>query len=164
MRRLLRLSITVGLVGVVLIVLFSRGVNVTSEVHSACGCGSLNEWIWEDVKSLDAKINQYTSTHNGQFPTFADTLTLYAEVDPAPYAPTLRSFIDPITGAIMVPLDDRLGKSILYAVSTDRHSYILRGVGISQRNLHIILFGIDLGWHGWGYDYPILTAGDPEPQ
>jgi len=143
-----------------IVVCMIAGMSVSVSTIGVCGCGSINGWVWSDVKMLDTRIGQYAAAHNGLYPSYEEAAALYAKVEPEDYAPEITPNIDVVTGDLKATND---GKMIAYGISNDRRTYILRGIGKSQKFGHFVFFGWDLGVHGIGYDYPVFKPGDPDP-
>lgn len=152
----IRIAVIILLVAVGLI----AGMNVSVHTLSACGCGSINGWVWSDLNALDASIKQYAATHDGLFPSYDEAVELYKKIEPEDYAPKITPDIDVLTGNLKSTGN---GKMVAYGVSGDRRSYVLRGIGISDKFVRFVFFGWDLGAHRAGFEYPIFKPGDPDP-
>ena len=131
---------------------------------SVCGCGNMNDALLADLNHLDTKIIQYGTSHNGIFPTSSEVADLLRTIDPYPYAPRISTDIDVATGNLKITPGRDTAFIILYAVSDDKHSYVLRGIGMSKILWHMLFFGQDLGWHMLGNSFPLIRPGDPFEQ
>ena len=141
--------------GIVLI-----GLTATTRLTPACGCGSVDSWVFADLKQLSASIEEYAAAHDGLFPTYDEVVKIHKELDPSPYAIRMTPEIDILTGNLKFTPTRETVPRIAYAVSGDRRKYVLRGVGIDIKYQHFYFFGRDLGEHAVGQEYPVIKPED----
>jgi hypothetical protein len=142
-------------------------IGLTSSVFvtSACACGTVNDEVILALDTLDGLVQKYAFEHNGLHPTYNELVVLTATTEHKWIRRYLTPQADVATGIFTFSPTMNDVRKVGYAVSADRHGYILIGVGLNEKYKDTYLFGRWMGRDIIGYELPILRPGDipPEP-
>lgn len=149
--------LTIALVGGYL----ALGVSRQSFIKPACSCGSVNMEVVMHLNHFEHLVQQYATEHNGKFPTYNELFAIAAEEKLERH---LTSQISLKGGTFTFNPTRGPASTIGYAVSNDRRSYILLGIGLTVKFETLFLYGREIWTEEIGYEYPILRPGDTPPE
>lgn len=158
MRR--RCLISAGGFGVLLVVVVLIGLTSSVFVTAACGCVTVNQHVVSALNELDALVQQYAHEHSLLYPSYAELILMAPDY----IADDMTPAVDLGTGTFQFTPSVRDAQTCGYAVSADRRSHVLLGIGLTERHRTIYLFGRRVSDRVIGYEVPILHPGDTPPE
>jgi hypothetical protein len=160
-RFVVKLVLGILLITAITVGYLALGVNSREFTKSACACVTVNMHVVGRLDQLDYLVQQYAAEHYGEFPTYEELLIIAAGegIDRG-----LTPQVDSVSGEFtFVPTRDDASK-IGYAVFADRRSYILIGIGLTEKYRAVSLYGREVGKQLIGFEFPILRSGDTPPE
>lgn len=112
-------------IGVALATLLVAGGAFALYGSPACACITTNDWLQPTLDDLDTQIQQYAAEHQGLYPTYAEIAQWPQPVAGFAGPMPLTSNVSLTTGRFGFALTAADIKTIGYAVSADRRSYLL---------------------------------------